>query len=192
MKLLPDQDERDLASMLSRVLAAECPTSAGPRTATAPTACASHRGCGSRWPTPAYSVCCFEEGRRSGGALSDLGVFCVEAGRASVPDGRAQHAAGRTGHRGWARVGARLAALAGGGKHPWHNMFVEPARRRGDHSDAARAARRRRLAAARRGRFRRRRRPGRSPRRVGSRRGRGTVGFVVPLRRRACRSSHWR
>lgn len=81
MRLLPDQDERDLASMLRTLLAAECPTSlARPGAARMPA---------KLWQAlvdagvPGLALP--EEYGGSGGTLADLGVFCVEAGRALCP-----------------------------------------------------------------------------------------------------------
>jgi alkylation response protein AidB-like acyl-CoA dehydrogenase len=81
MRLLPDQDERDLASMLRKLLAAECPTSLA-------------RPDGERMPPTLWNalvdagvpgLALPEEYGGAGGTLADLGVFCVEAGRALCP-----------------------------------------------------------------------------------------------------------
>jgi alkylation response protein AidB-like acyl-CoA dehydrogenase len=85
MKLLPDQDERDLTSMLSALFAAECPVSlvrelrdADPRAMPA-----------GLWKSLAdagvFGLLLPTEYGGADGALSDLGVFCVEAGRALCP-----------------------------------------------------------------------------------------------------------
>jgi len=85
MKLLPDQDERDLASMLSALFAAECPVSlvrelgdADPRALPA-----------GLWKSLAdagvFGLLLPEHYGGAGGALTDLGVFCVEAGRGLCP-----------------------------------------------------------------------------------------------------------
>jgi alkylation response protein AidB-like acyl-CoA dehydrogenase len=85
MRLIPDQDERDLAAMCRGLLAAECPTTL---------ARALHSPTGIR-VTPALWKGLAEAGvlglaieerlGGSGGGLSDLGVFCIEAGRALCP-----------------------------------------------------------------------------------------------------------
>jgi alkylation response protein AidB-like acyl-CoA dehydrogenase len=85
MRLIPDQDQRDLAAMCRDVLAAECPTTL---------ARALHSPTGLRI-TPALWKAFAEAGvlglaieerlGGSGGALVDLGVFSVEAGRALCP-----------------------------------------------------------------------------------------------------------
>lgn len=85
MRLIPDQDERDLAAMCRGVLAAECPTTL---------ARALHKPDGVR-VTPALWKALAEAGvlgltieerlGGSGGGLTDLGVFCVEAGHALCP-----------------------------------------------------------------------------------------------------------
>jgi alkylation response protein AidB-like acyl-CoA dehydrogenase len=81
MRLLPDQDERDLASMLRKLLTAECPTSLA-------------RPDGERMPPTLWTALAEagvlglalpEEYGGAGGTLADLGVFCVEAGRALCP-----------------------------------------------------------------------------------------------------------
>lgn len=85
MKLLPSQDERDLASMLRALFAAECP----------PSLVRELRDAGQRpmpdklWTALAdagvFGLWLPEECGGAGGTLSDLGVFCVEAGRALCP-----------------------------------------------------------------------------------------------------------
>ena len=85
MKLLVDQDERDLAATLGAVLAAECPTLL---------ARALHDPAARRLPSALWKALADtgvlglglpEEHGGSGGTLSDLGVFYVEAGRALCP-----------------------------------------------------------------------------------------------------------
>jgi alkylation response protein AidB-like acyl-CoA dehydrogenase len=85
MRLIPDQDERDLAAMCRSLLAAECPTTV---------ARALHSPDGDRitpslWKALAEAGVlglAIEEGLGgSGGGLPELGVFCVEAGRALCP-----------------------------------------------------------------------------------------------------------
>jgi alkylation response protein AidB-like acyl-CoA dehydrogenase len=85
MKLLPDQDERALASMLQALFLAECPTSLVRRLRDS-----------DRRPMPdklwkaladagVFGLMLPEEYGGADGTLSDLGVFCVEAGRALCP-----------------------------------------------------------------------------------------------------------
>jgi alkylation response protein AidB-like acyl-CoA dehydrogenase len=85
MKLLPSQDERDLASMLQALFLAECP----------PGLVRQLRD-SDRRPMPeklwkaladagVFGLFLPEEYGGAGGTLSDLGVFCVEAGRALCP-----------------------------------------------------------------------------------------------------------
>jgi alkylation response protein AidB-like acyl-CoA dehydrogenase len=117
MRLLIDHDERDLASMLRGLLAAECPTTVA-RAMTDPTAQRMPRGL---WRALAdagvLGIALPTEYGGSGGGLTDLGIFCVEAGRALCPTvvhssvlaGLAIHALGGAGARErW------LPALAGG------------------------------------------------------------------------------
>ena len=85
MRLIPDQDQRDLAAMCRDVLTAECPTTL---------ARALHTPGGVRvtpglWKALAEAgvlgLAIEEELGGSGGGLVDLGAFCVEAGRALCP-----------------------------------------------------------------------------------------------------------
>jgi alkylation response protein AidB-like acyl-CoA dehydrogenase len=85
MELLPDQDERDLASMLSALFAAECPIGlvrelrdAQPRTMPA-------RLWKSLTDAGVFGLVLPQEYGGAGGSLSDLGIFCVEAGRGLCP-----------------------------------------------------------------------------------------------------------
>jgi len=85
MKLIPSQDEQDLASMLHKLLAAECPISlvrelrdADPR----PMPKALWK---SLADTGVFGLTTPTEYGGAGGKLSDLGVFCIEAGRALCP-----------------------------------------------------------------------------------------------------------
>ncbi len=85
MRLIPDQDQRDLAAMCRDVLTAECPTTL---------ARALHTPDGVRI-TPGLWKALAEAGvlglaieerlGGSGGGLVDLGIFCVEAGQALCP-----------------------------------------------------------------------------------------------------------
>lgn len=81
MRLLPDQDERDLASMLRKLLSAECPTGLA-------------RSGADRLPATLWralvdagvpGLALPEQYGGAGGTLTDLGVFCVAAGRALCP-----------------------------------------------------------------------------------------------------------
>jgi alkylation response protein AidB-like acyl-CoA dehydrogenase len=85
MKLIPSDDERDLASMLHTLFAAECPTSL----------IREHRDADPRqlpnnlWKSLAgtgiFGLTVPHEYGGADGTLTDLGVFCVEAGRALCP-----------------------------------------------------------------------------------------------------------
>jgi alkylation response protein AidB-like acyl-CoA dehydrogenase len=85
MKLLPSQDERDLASMLRALFSAECP----------PGLVRELRDTDHRqmpdglWKSLAaagvFGLVLPEEYGGANGTLSDLGVFCVEAGRVLCP-----------------------------------------------------------------------------------------------------------
>jgi alkylation response protein AidB-like acyl-CoA dehydrogenase len=85
MKLIPDRDAADLASMLRSLLSAECPTAVvralrEPGTEGVPTALwKALVGAG------VLGLATAEEYGGSGGTLADLGIFCVEAGRALCP-----------------------------------------------------------------------------------------------------------
>ncbi len=85
MRVIPDQDQRDLAAMCRGLLTADCPTTL---------ARALHAPDGARI-TPALWKALSEAGLLglaieedlggSGGELTDLGIFCVEAGYALCP-----------------------------------------------------------------------------------------------------------
>jgi alkylation response protein AidB-like acyl-CoA dehydrogenase len=85
MRVVPDQDERDLAAMCRGLLTAECPTTL---------ARALHAPSGARI-TPALwqelagagllGLAIEEDLGGSGGELTDVGIFCVEAGHALCP-----------------------------------------------------------------------------------------------------------
>jgi alkylation response protein AidB-like acyl-CoA dehydrogenase len=85
MRLIPDQDHRDLAAALRALLAAHCST-ALVRALRDPTA---HRLSTDLWKalsgTGVLGLGLPEEYGGSGGSLSDVGVFSVEAGRALCP-----------------------------------------------------------------------------------------------------------
>jgi alkylation response protein AidB-like acyl-CoA dehydrogenase len=81
MQLLADQDERDLASLLRKLLAAECPS-------------ALARPDADRMPAALWralvdagvlGLALPEQYGGGGGDLADFGVFCIEAGRALCP-----------------------------------------------------------------------------------------------------------
>jgi len=85
MKLLPDQDERDLASMLHALLLAECPTSLVRQLRDSDRRAMPDRLWKSLADAGVFGLLLPEEYGGAGGALSDLGVFYVEAGRALCP-----------------------------------------------------------------------------------------------------------
>src|SRR5437879_4062727 len=82
MRLIPDQDERDLTTMCRRLLAAECPT-------TLARAKQTDRMPARLWKALAdagvLGLAIGERHGGSGGSLADLGIFHVEAGRALCP-----------------------------------------------------------------------------------------------------------
>ena len=83
MRVLPSEDQRELAVMLRRLFAAECP----------PSVARAHRDLGTvpvaLWKALAnagmFGLAVAEQYGGSGGSLSDVGVFAVEAGRALCP-----------------------------------------------------------------------------------------------------------
>jgi alkylation response protein AidB-like acyl-CoA dehydrogenase len=85
MRLIPDQDERDLVSMLRGMLATECP----PSLARAQHDPDAERSSPTLWKaladTGVLGLGLPAEHGGSGGTLADLGLFCVEAGRALCP-----------------------------------------------------------------------------------------------------------
>jgi alkylation response protein AidB-like acyl-CoA dehydrogenase len=85
MKLLPGDDERDLASMLHRLFAAECPTSLIRELRSADPRQMPNTLWKSLADTGVFGLTTPHEYGGAGGTLSDLGVFCVEAGRALCP-----------------------------------------------------------------------------------------------------------
>ncbi len=85
MKLLPDQDERDLASMLSALFLAECPTSLVRELRDADSRSMPGRLWKSLTDAGVFGLLVPQDYGGAGGALSDLGVACVEAGRALCP-----------------------------------------------------------------------------------------------------------
>ena len=112
--------------MLSALFAAECPTSlvrelrdADPRSMPA-------RLWKSLADAGVFGLLLPQEYGGAGGTLSDLGIFCLEAGRGLCPTivhGTVQAAlAIQTARR--TRSACGVAALAGRRKHQCHNMFV--------------------------------------------------------------------
>jgi alkylation response protein AidB-like acyl-CoA dehydrogenase len=85
MKLLPNDDERDLASMLSALLAAECPTSLVRELRDAGTRALPERLWKALADAGIFGLSTPTEYGGAGGTLSDAGVFYVEAGRALCP-----------------------------------------------------------------------------------------------------------
>jgi alkylation response protein AidB-like acyl-CoA dehydrogenase len=85
VRLIPDQDERDLVSMLRGMLATECP----PALARAQHDPDAERSSPTLWKaladTGVLGLGLPAEHGGSGGTLADLGLFCVEAGRALCP-----------------------------------------------------------------------------------------------------------
>ena len=85
MMLIPSQDERDLAAMLRRLLAAECPTSMVREHRDAEQRTVPERLWKSLADAGVFGLATPTEYGGAGGTLSDAGVFCVEAGRALCP-----------------------------------------------------------------------------------------------------------
>jgi alkylation response protein AidB-like acyl-CoA dehydrogenase len=85
MKLLPDQDERDLTSTLHALLRAECPTSLIRRLRDSDREAMPSKLWKALADAGVFGLALPEEYGGAGGTLSDLGVFCVEAGRALCP-----------------------------------------------------------------------------------------------------------
>lgn len=77
MRLLADQDERDLAAMCRSLLAAHHP--GGERSPAGLWSALAEAG--------VLGLAIGEEFGGSGGTLTDLGIFCLEAGRALCPNG---------------------------------------------------------------------------------------------------------
>ena len=85
MRLIPDQDQRDLAAMCRDVLTAECPTTLA-RALHTPDGVRVTPGLWKALAEAGVLGLAIEEGLGgSGGGLVDLGVFCVEAGQALCP-----------------------------------------------------------------------------------------------------------
>ena len=82
MRAIFDQDERDLAAMCRSLLAAECPT-------TLARGRGEERVTAGLWKALAdagvLGLAIDEQHGGSGGSLTDLGLFSVEAGRAMCP-----------------------------------------------------------------------------------------------------------
>jgi alkylation response protein AidB-like acyl-CoA dehydrogenase len=85
MKLLPDQDERDLASMLSALFVAECPTNLVRELRDADPRSMPTRLWKSLADAGVFGLLVPQQYGGAGGTLSDLGIFCVEAGRGLCP-----------------------------------------------------------------------------------------------------------
>lgn len=85
MRLLPSDDERDLASMLSALLAAECPTSLVRELRDTDSRARPERLWKALADAGVFGLSTPTEYGGAGGTLSDAGVFCVEAGRALCP-----------------------------------------------------------------------------------------------------------
>ncbi len=85
MKLLPSPDERDLASMLSKLFDAECPIRLVRELRDAQTPTLPDRLWTSLAGAGVFGLLLPREYGGAGGALTDLGVFYVEAGRALCP-----------------------------------------------------------------------------------------------------------
>jgi alkylation response protein AidB-like acyl-CoA dehydrogenase len=85
MKLIPGRDQRDLASMLCSLLAAECPTTLVRALREPGGEGMSPRLWKALADTGVLGLGLAEEYGGSGGSLSDAGIFCVEAGRALCP-----------------------------------------------------------------------------------------------------------
>jgi alkylation response protein AidB-like acyl-CoA dehydrogenase len=85
MKLIPSQDERDLASMLSALFVAECPTSLVRELRDADVRPMPERLWKSLADAGVFGLLLPQEYGGADGALTDLGVFYVEAGRGLCP-----------------------------------------------------------------------------------------------------------
>jgi alkylation response protein AidB-like acyl-CoA dehydrogenase len=85
MELIPSQDERDLASMLRKLLAAECPTSLVRELRDADTRLMPERLWKALADAGVFGLMLPQQHGGADGALTDLGVFYVETGRALCP-----------------------------------------------------------------------------------------------------------
>ena len=85
MKLIPSQDERDLASMLSSLFVAECPTTLVRELRDADVRPMPERLWKSLAGAGVFGLLVPQEHGGADGALTDLGVFYVEAGRGLCP-----------------------------------------------------------------------------------------------------------
>jgi alkylation response protein AidB-like acyl-CoA dehydrogenase len=85
MKLLPSQDERDLSSMLNALFLAQCPTSLVRQLRDSDRRQMPDRLWTALADAGVFGLFLPEEYGGAAGTLSDLGVFCVEAGRALCP-----------------------------------------------------------------------------------------------------------
>jgi alkylation response protein AidB-like acyl-CoA dehydrogenase len=85
VRLIPDQDQRDLAAMCRDVLTAECPTTLA-RALRSPDGVRITPGLWKALADAGVLGLAVEDGLGgSGGGLVDLGAFCVEAGRSLCP-----------------------------------------------------------------------------------------------------------
>jgi alkylation response protein AidB-like acyl-CoA dehydrogenase len=85
MRLLPDQDERDLADSVRGLLAAECPSTVARRLKDDANAVPPQALWKALAAAGVLGLAVSEIHGGSGGSLSDLAVCCVEAGRALCP-----------------------------------------------------------------------------------------------------------
>jgi alkylation response protein AidB-like acyl-CoA dehydrogenase len=85
VNLLPNDDERDLASMLSALFDAECPTSLVRQLRDAEPRAVPERLWKALADAGVFGLLVPQDYGGADGALTDVGVFCVEAGRALCP-----------------------------------------------------------------------------------------------------------
>ena len=85
VNLLPNDDERDLASMLSALFVAECPTSLIRQLREADPRAMPERLWKALADAGVFGLLVPQDYGGADGALTDVGVFCVEAGRALCP-----------------------------------------------------------------------------------------------------------
>jgi len=99
-KLLPDQDERDLASMLSALIRRRVPDKPGPRTSRRRTHARCPPGCGGSLADAGVFDLFASAGirRRRRRVIRPRHTFCHRGRPRPVPDNRARHRAGRSGH----------------------------------------------------------------------------------------------
>jgi len=85
MRLIPDRDAVDLASMLRDLLRAQCPTALVRALREPPAVPVPETLWKALADAGVLGLAAAEEYGGSGGGLGDLGIFCVEAGRALCP-----------------------------------------------------------------------------------------------------------